>query len=242
MRSPCRAHGVDADTPRSVFQRRTFGQAENAMLGRMIGAALSTANQPADRRAVDDGAASLLTHVLQLILHTGPHTTQVDRVHAVEVLGRGVGGLREDVLNAGIVECHIQAAECGDGLLDHRLNFAQIRHVAADTDGLVSGFDEFIGGGATAVAVHIRQRNSRARLRECLGGRQANARRGAGNQGDLVLEGDFHDVISFVGQKNLDRAAAIGLSTGLRPSATDSSRLRRDRAPLAARPECVRRI
>src|SRR5204863_1976099 len=84
------ANGVDADAPRSVFQRRAFGQAENAMLGRMIGAALGTADQPADRRAVDDSAASLPTHLLQLVLHAGPDTTQVDRVHAIEILGRGV--------------------------------------------------------------------------------------------------------------------------------------------------------
>src|SRR3712207_4434750 len=129
------------------------------MFGRVIGAALGTAHQPADRRAVDDGAAPLVTHVLQLVLHASPGTTQVDRVHTVEVLGRGVGDLREGILNASIVECHIQAAERGDGLLYHFLDFAQIRHVAADTDGLVTGRYELIGGGACAVAVHVRQRN-----------------------------------------------------------------------------------
>lgn len=153
---------------------------------------------PPQGGAVDDGAASLLPHVLQFKLHAGPHPAQIDRVHPVEVLEGGIGRLGEGVLDAGIVECQIQTAECSDSCPDHRFDFARIRHVAANADGPVSGRHQFIGSSTCTVAVHIRQRHGCPRPGKGPCGCQANARRGAGDQRHLIPEGDFHDVIFCV--------------------------------------------
>jgi len=47
------------------------------------------ANKVASRRAIDDGAASLLAHLAQLVLHAVPHAPEIDCVHAIEFFGAG---------------------------------------------------------------------------------------------------------------------------------------------------------
>ena len=65
----------------------------HAVLGGVVGGAARQPDQPAERRAVDDRAAALFAHLPQLVLHARPDAAQVDRVHAVEGLGRLVGGI-----------------------------------------------------------------------------------------------------------------------------------------------------
>jgi hypothetical protein len=48
-----------------------------------------------------------------------PHTAQIDRHHAVEVLPCGFGRFGNDILNAGIVVSGIESAEGCDRRLDH---------------------------------------------------------------------------------------------------------------------------
>ena len=87
-----RADRVDADPAGRVFERRALGQAEDAGLGGVVDGAARESHQAAQRGAVDDGAAALRAHRPKLVLHAGPDAAQVDRVHAVEDLGRFVGG------------------------------------------------------------------------------------------------------------------------------------------------------
>src|SRR4051812_32499717 len=57
------ANGVDADAARRVFERGAFGEAEDAVLGGVVGGAAGVADEAAERRAVDDRAAALLAHL-----------------------------------------------------------------------------------------------------------------------------------------------------------------------------------
>jgi hypothetical protein len=45
----------------------------------------------------------------------GPDAAQIDRVHAVEDLGRFVGGVGRRSLDAGVVEREVELAEARDG-------------------------------------------------------------------------------------------------------------------------------
>jgi len=48
------------------------------MFGGVVRSTLRTADQAAQRGAVDDGAAALLAHLLQLELHAAPYAPQID--------------------------------------------------------------------------------------------------------------------------------------------------------------------
>ena len=77
------------------------------MLGGVVRRPTRQPDETAQRRAVDDRAAPLLAHVAELVLHAGPHTAQVDRVHAIEYLGGFIGHVAWQSLHAGIVERRI---------------------------------------------------------------------------------------------------------------------------------------
>jgi hypothetical protein len=82
----------------------------------MVRPTLVSADEASQRRAVHDGPAALLAHLLQFKLHAAPHATQVDCHHAVVVVAGRVSRLGKNVLDAGIVVCGIQATESGNGL------------------------------------------------------------------------------------------------------------------------------
>jgi hypothetical protein len=50
------------------------------MLRSMVSAALGAAYKTSERRAIGDGAAALLAHLLQFELHAAPDTAQVDPI------------------------------------------------------------------------------------------------------------------------------------------------------------------
>src|SRR5215208_6099667 len=87
-----RADRVDADAAGSVLEGRALGEADDAVFGGVVGGAARESDQAAERGAVDDGAAALRAHRPQLVFHARPDAAQVDRVDAVEGLGRFVGG------------------------------------------------------------------------------------------------------------------------------------------------------
>src|SRR5690348_6784713 len=60
---------VNADATGGVFEGGRLGQAEHAVLGRVIGRPSGVADDAADRGAIDDGAAALPKHLAQLVLH-----------------------------------------------------------------------------------------------------------------------------------------------------------------------------
>src|SRR5882757_1914527 len=80
------AYRVYPDSLVGVFEPGAFRQAEHAVLGGAIDASPGDSDETADRRAVHDGAASLLAHLEPLVLHAAPDAAQIDAHHTIEVL------------------------------------------------------------------------------------------------------------------------------------------------------------
>src|SRR2546426_5997246 len=57
------AHRIDADSSGGIFECSALSQADHSMLRCMVGCSTCDADQTANRRVVDDGAASLLAHL-----------------------------------------------------------------------------------------------------------------------------------------------------------------------------------
>src|SRR6266403_5384376 len=107
------------------------------MFGGLVCSALGAGHQSSNRRTVDDSATSLSEHLAQLELHAAPHAPQIDRYHSVEVFPGSIGGVRNSVLNAGIVVSCIEPPESSDSLLNHPLDLSVVCHVALDRERLV---------------------------------------------------------------------------------------------------------
>src|SRR5438876_6150699 len=80
-----RAHCIDANPSGGILERSTPGQPDHSMLGCMVYCSAREADQAANGRAVDDGTASLLTHLAQLVLHAVPDAAEIDRVNAINL-------------------------------------------------------------------------------------------------------------------------------------------------------------
>src|SRR5258708_4248640 len=102
-----------------------------------ISPAPGTAAKTSKRRAIDDGSASLLAHLLQLELHATPHTAKIDRHHPVVIVTGRIGSFSKDVLNAGIVVGCIELSKSRDSLLNHCFYLSVIRYVTTDRQCLV---------------------------------------------------------------------------------------------------------
>ena len=163
----------------------------------MVRCSAGDTDQAADRRAVDDGAASALTHLAQFVFHAAPNAPKIDRIHAVKLFAARIGSFHCGALHAGIVERSIQLSEGGDGLLNHRCHLTVVRYVAADGECLVARCDQVIGCSTHRFLMLARQRHRRARLGEGFRGRQTYARPGAGNECDFVLKRQIHDELSL---------------------------------------------
>src|SRR5207244_10252431 len=88
-----RADGVDPDAAWRVFQCGAAGEADHAVLGRVVGGSAGQSYQASEGGAVHDRAGALVAHLAQFVLHAGPYAAEVDRVHAVAGLGGFVGGV-----------------------------------------------------------------------------------------------------------------------------------------------------
>ncbi len=98
------AHRVNADAAWGVLERGALREAEDAVLGGVVGGATGVSDQAAERGAVDDRATALLAHHAKLVLHTRPDTAEIDAVDAVERFGRFVCRVDEREHDACVVE------------------------------------------------------------------------------------------------------------------------------------------
>ena len=169
------ADRVDADAARGVFERDAAGQAYHAMLGGVIGGKLRPAGQPADRRAVDDRSAALLSHLQQLVLHASPDATQINGVHPVECLRRLICHVGSRSLYARIVESGIKSAKGSNGAFHHGCHLRFVRHVAAHAERIAAGRLDLVHGLLQGVLADVRQRDGRTRIGESPCGRQSHA-------------------------------------------------------------------
>src|SRR5438128_5842462 len=72
-----RAHVVNANATRCIFESSALGESDHSMLCGMVGPASGTAYKTSKRRAIDDGAISLLAHLLKLELHATPDAAEI---------------------------------------------------------------------------------------------------------------------------------------------------------------------
>ena len=152
----------------------------------------------------------------EFVLHGCPHTSQVDGVDAVEQVGWFVGGVGGWCLDAGVVECHVEAPEGGDGAVDHRRDLCLVGHVAGDSEHLMPGRLEVVGGGVEFGFVVGGEHDGGAGLGEGASGGEAHAGAGAGDEGDLAGEvvdgvhrGLLLRVVGSDGEEGLDGASFV---------------------------------
>src|SRR5437870_13032158 len=96
----------------------------------MVGCSTGDADEAANRRVVDDSAASLLAHLAQLVFHAVPDAAQIDPVHALEFFAADLSHFHGRRLYARVIEGRIQATKGGDRLLDHRCYFGFVSDIA----------------------------------------------------------------------------------------------------------------
>jgi hypothetical protein len=183
-----RADGVDLDAAWRVLQRGAFGEAEDAVLGGVVGGAAGQANEAPERGAVHDRPAALIAHLAQLVLHAVPDAAEVDRRDTLEALGRLVGRVGGRDHDAGVVECHVEPPELGDGALHEGGDLALVGDVAGDTEGLASRGGQLVGRGAERAFVYVGEHDRRAGGREGPGGVEPHATAGPGDERDLATE------------------------------------------------------
>src|SRR6266550_2596359 len=161
-----RAHRIDANTSGGIFERSALRQPDHSVLGCMVGCAAGDADQTANRRVVDDGAASLLAHLAELVFHAVPDAAQIDPVHALELFATDVSHFHGRRLYASVIERRIEATKGGYSLLDHCCYFSLVSDIAPDGNRLVTGGDEFFCCGANRFLVDVCQRHCSSRLRD----------------------------------------------------------------------------
>jgi hypothetical protein len=145
----------------------------DAVFGSVVGGASGQADEAAEGGAVDDGAAALLAHLPQFVLHAGPDAAQVDGVDAVEGVGGFVGGVGRRGPDAGVVERHVETAVGCDGLVDEGGDLLLVGHVALDAEGFMPALPQLCGGGRQDFGVDVSQDDRGSGLAECLRGGQA---------------------------------------------------------------------
>src|SRR5216683_3894600 len=161
-----RTYRVDANASCGVVERRAFCEPQHAVLRGLVCSAFGAGDQSADRRAVDDCTTTLLEHLAKLELHATPHSAQIDRNHPVKVFPCRFGGLRNDILDAGIVVGGIQPAESSDGPFDHRFHLSVVGYVAWNSECLVSADGQLLRRSTYGLFVRVGQCHQSARLRE----------------------------------------------------------------------------
>src|SRR5438034_5727861 len=127
-----RTYRIDTNAPCGIVQGRAFGEPEHAVLGGLVCSTFGTGHQSSNRRAVDDGAISLLEHLAMLDLHAPHHTAQIDRNHAVKVFSGSIGCFHSNILDAGIVVGRIELPKRRYGLLNHAFYLSIVSDVAVD--------------------------------------------------------------------------------------------------------------
>src|SRR6266699_1530355 len=187
-----RAHRVDADASGGILERRALGESEHSVLSCVVYGSTGQADQPTDRRAVHNCAATLLAHLLQLVFHAVPDAAEVDRDHAIEFRAAGIRRFDRGTLYAGVIEGGNQPSKDLHRLIDHRRHLGLVGDVAAHGDRPVPGCDQIINCSASGPFIDVRERYSSARLRKGARSYQAHAGGRTGNDGYLTFKRPVH--------------------------------------------------
>src|SRR6266568_7014982 len=147
------AHRIDANSSGGIFERSALCQADHSVLGCMVGCAAGDTDQTANGGVVDNGAASLLAHLAELVFHAVPDAAQIDPVYAIEFFAADISHFHGRRLYAGVIERGIETPEGGYCLRDHRCHFSLVGDIATDANRLVTSGYEFFCDGANRILI-----------------------------------------------------------------------------------------
>ena len=122
------------------------------------------------------------------MLHARPDAAQVDRVHAVEGLGRFVGGVGRRGLDAGVVEREVEPAEARHGSVYERGDLPLVGHVADDAERLTARGGQLGRRGPEGLLVAVGKHDGGPGLGERPRRGEPHARAGTGDDGNAVVE------------------------------------------------------
>jgi hypothetical protein len=130
----------------------------------------------------------LLAHLAQLVLHAGPDAAQVDRVYAVEGLGRFVGGVGRRGLDAGVVERVVESAEGRHCAFDKRGHLLLVGHVADDAERLLARRGQLRRRAPEGLLVAVGEHDGGPGLGERLRSGEPHAGAGPGDHGNAAVK------------------------------------------------------
>ena len=125
---PAGADRVAGNAVIGRFDGHHLGHADNAVLGGDVGNFLRARHQAVRRGDIDDAAPLALLHAGDRGANAVKRRRQVDGYHRVPFVDREILDAG-DMLNAGIVDQHVERAEFFFGGRDHRRDFRGLGHV-----------------------------------------------------------------------------------------------------------------
>lgn len=189
MRTPCAEYASAADR----------GETCHPVLGGDVGRGARAADQPQDRRHVDDGAAAGGQDGRDLRAHGMLHTREVDIDDTLPFLGREFARGLEFPGDAGIVESQVQSAEMLECALHRCIGVAGFGRIARVCHSATAGGDNGLRHALRSLEIDIGDHDLHAicgqQVCRCL----ADARTGAADQRAIAFEGVFHSEVSFLG-------------------------------------------
>lgn len=173
---PAGTDGVDANVAGAPLDGERTGEADEAMLGGVVGGAVGDAGEPGDRGDVDDASLPLLKHEGAEALGKEEGGDQVDLEHAAEGGGfDAFGGC--DEADAGVVDEDIGAAPALTNDLDTARNEGFVGDIAEELFAVG-------GGNDMGTRLAIDESESVAGFGEEFRGAAADTLRGSGDDGD----------------------------------------------------------
>src|SRR5262245_50782887 len=146
-----RAYRIHENPGFGVVQRRRARQLYDTTLGCTVGRRSLQANQPCCRCRVDDGTATLLEHLGDLVLHAEPDTLEVDSDRVIPVCLGAVSRWSVRPRNTGVVMRVIQSAVGLDDLLNQRFNLGRLRDIGPHKKSISTGLFDYPYGLLTAL-------------------------------------------------------------------------------------------
>ena len=152
------------------------------------------ADEPGDRRDVDDGAATRLLHQRDRVLHAEEDALGIDGHHLVP------GGAAQHVgivgaADAGVVDEHVELAERAQGGLRRGVPLPLARDIQLHEASLAASRDDLVGNLLTFHLEDVGNDDLRAFLRE---DRRLALPHAAGTTGhERDFSGESHRVLSF---------------------------------------------
>ena len=106
----------------------------NGVLGSGVSGTARHSPDAGAGRGIHNHAAALAHHLRDLVLHADERAAQIDVEDAVPLVEVDLVQRRRLVLDAGIVEGAVDAAESFDGLSNRSLDLFRPRHIAGEPE------------------------------------------------------------------------------------------------------------